>query len=98
LPLTIWGEALTHAVYTRNRMPHATLNNQSPYEVLTGEMPDLGYLQLFGSPAHVFVPEERLKMKGKLLAGSVEGFLVDYGQQRNHYRFWIPSLHRVVIS
>jgi len=61
-------------------------------------MPDLGYLQPFGSPAHVFVPEERRRTKGKLLARSGEGFLVGYGQQRNQYRFWIPSLHRVVIS
>ena len=28
----------------------------------------------------------------------MEGFLVGYGEQRNQYRFWIPSLHRVVIS
>jgi len=79
-------------------MPHAALNNKSPHEVLTGEMPDLGYLQPFGSPAHVFVPEKRRTTKGKLLARSGEGFLVGYGQQRNQYRFWIPSLHGVVIS
>jgi len=98
LPLSLWGEALTHSVYTKNRIPCIALDNKSPHEVLTAEVPDLGYLQPFGSPAHVFIPEERRKTGRKLLARSVEGFLAGYGQQRNHYRFWIPSLHRVVIS
>ena len=98
LPLSLWGEALTHSVYTKNRIPCIALDNKFPHEVLTGEVPDLGYLQPFGSPAHVFIPEERRKTGGKLHARSVEGFLAGYGQQRNHYRFWIPSLHRVVIS
>ena len=99
LPLSLWGEAPTHAVYTKNRMPHPSLNNKSPHEVLTGEMPNLGYLQPFGSPAHVFIAEERPRVGGKLLARSAEGFLVvGYGEQRNQYRFWIPSPHRVVIS
>jgi len=98
LPLSLCGEALTHTVYTRNRIPHAALNNKSPHEVLTGEMPDLGYLQPFGSPAHVFVLEARRRTKGKLLARSGEGLLVGYDQQRNQYHFGIPSLHRVVIS
>ena len=87
LPLSLWGEALTLAGYTKNRMPHASLNNKSPHEVLTGEMSNLEYLQPFGSPAHVFTPEERPRVGGKLLARSAEGFLVGYGEQRNHYRF-----------
>ena len=98
LPLTRWGEAQTQAIYTWNRMPHASLNAQSPYEVLTGEMPDLGHLQSFGSPAHVFIPQVKRGTAGKLLARTVEGFLVGYGEHRNHYRFWIPSHSRVVIS
>jgi len=83
LPLSMWGEALTQAIYTRNRMPQASLNGQSLNEVLTGEMPDLRHLQPFGSPAHVLIPEEKRRTAGKLLARTVEGFLVGYGEQRN---------------
>jgi len=79
-------------------MPHPTLSDRSSHKVLTGEIPALRSLQAFGSPAHVFVLEERHRTRGKLLARRVDGFLVGYGEQRNHYRFWIPSLHRVVIS
>jgi len=98
LPLTLWGETLTHAIYTKNQMPHASLDGRSPQEVLEGNIPDLGHLQPFGSPAHVFIPEEKRRTAGKLLARTVEGFLVCYAEQRNQYRFWIPSLGRVVVS
>jgi len=94
----MWGEGFTHAVYTKNRMPSATVNYRSPYETLTAQMPDLRHLQPFGSPAHILVPEERRRTQRKLLAHSIEGFLVGYGEQRNHYLFSIPSVHRVVLS
>jgi len=98
LPLTMWGEAITQAIYTKNRMPHTSLEGRSPQEVPEGNTPDLGHLQTFGSPAHVFIPEAKWRTAGKLLARTVEGFLVGYAEQRNQYRFWIPSLGRVVVS
>jgi len=97
-PLCMWEEALTHAIYTKNRMPHQSLGGKSPLEILMGEVQDVGHLQAFGSPAHVFIPKEKRRTAGKLLARTVEGFLVGYGEQRNQYRFSIPSLGRVVIS
>ena len=98
LPLSLWGEVLTHAIYIKNRMPHVSLGNKSPHEVLTGEIPDLGYLQPFGASARVFILQEKCKTGGKLLARSVGGFLVGCGCQRDRYHFWIPTLHRIVIS
>jgi hypothetical protein len=45
LPLSMWAEAITYAVFTKNRMPHASLSGKCPLEVITGEKPDLGHLQ-----------------------------------------------------
>ena len=45
----------------------------------------------------MFIPEEKRTTAGKLLARTIEGFLVGYAEQRNQYRFWIPSLGRVVV-
>jgi len=44
LPLTLWGKALIHVIYTKNRMPHASLDGRSPQEVLEGNISDLGHL------------------------------------------------------
>ncbi|KAG0633000.1 hypothetical protein HOY80DRAFT_897225, partial [Tuber brumale] len=52
----LWGKALTHAVYMRNRVPHAALDGCSSVEVLTSETLDLSHLQPFGSHVHIFIP------------------------------------------
>ena len=98
LPLSLWAEAVTHATYTKNRMPHVSLGGKSPLEVTEGRKPNLSNLQPFGSPAYVFIPEERRKVGGKLKERSEEGYLVGYTDQSNRYRFWIPDQMRVTIS
>ena len=30
----LWGDAIQWAAYTKNRVPHRTLNGQSPIEIL----------------------------------------------------------------
>ena len=40
--------SLIHAVYLKNRMPHRALDT-TPYEMLTGNQPDVSHLLVFGS-------------------------------------------------
>jgi hypothetical protein len=91
LSLSLWAEANAHATYTKNRIPHASLEGKPPIAVVEGKRANLGHLQPFGSPVHIFVPEKKRRVAGKLLARSDEGFLVGYTDQRNRYRFWIPA-------
>ena len=39
LSKTYWGEAITNACYTQNRLPHSALDGKSPIEILTGKIP-----------------------------------------------------------
>jgi hypothetical protein len=59
LPLSMWAEAVSHAVYTTNHMPHMRLGGRSPDEVVKGEVPNLGLLQPFASATDMFLPEAR---------------------------------------
>ena len=43
-----WLDALIHAVYIKNCIPHSTIEI-SPYEKYSGVKPDLGHLRVFGS-------------------------------------------------
>src|SRR5208282_2117521 len=98
LPNSMWAEAATHTIHTKNCMPHSALNGETPLGRLLGKKPDVGHLRPFGAPVYVFIPEEEHPVRSKLLPHAVEGFLVVYGEASNKYRFLILSKHRVIIS
>ena len=49
LPASLWGEALKHMVWIRNRSPTKALNGMTLYEALYGEKPTLKGVQEWGS-------------------------------------------------
>ena len=53
-----WLYALQHCVYVKNRLPHKALK-KSPYELLTGNKPDLRNLRVFGSRVVAQTPRSR---------------------------------------
>ena len=57
-----WSYALLHAVHIKNRLPHSTLD-MSPYEAITGSVPDLRGLKIFGSRV---VTQSTVRKTGKL--------------------------------
>jgi hypothetical protein len=65
-PISLWAEVVTHAAFTKSRIPHVSLGGNSPLEVLEGKKPHLARLQPFGSPTCVFILVERRKVADKL--------------------------------
>lgn len=54
LPRWTWGESLSYVVFLYNRLPHATLNFKSPYEVRFGTLPpDMARIKPFGAKCAV---------------------------------------------
>ena len=61
-----WGEALSTAVYIRNRSPTSVIPDQTPFEALTGSKPDVSHLRSFGCSCYAHIPkDERKKMQPK---------------------------------
>jgi hypothetical protein len=55
-----WSFALTHAVYLKNRWPHRTLSKEmTPYQALTGKIPDLSHLRVFGARVYGLAKPKR---------------------------------------
>ena len=44
----LWGEAVKHAVYLKNRTSTKSLNGKTPYEVYFGKKPNITNLHEFG--------------------------------------------------
>ena len=51
LPKSFWAEALSTAVYLRNRSPTKAVEGKTPYEAIHGEKPKVGHLRIFGCTA-----------------------------------------------
>ena len=100
LPSTLWAEAVAHATFTKNRIPHASLTGTTPYTIVTKRSPSLTGFQPFGTAVYVYIPEERRHIAGKLLPRSEAAFLVGYasGEERNQFRFWIPEGRKIRIA
>ena len=52
-----WSDALVHAIFVKNRLPHAAFRyNSTPYTEMTGMKPNLEKLRVFGCPVTVHKP------------------------------------------
>jgi len=55
LPRMLWGEAVCHTVWLKNRMPMKALKERTPLEAATGQKPDLSQACVWGSYVWVHV-------------------------------------------
>lgn len=95
LPRRFWAEALSTAVYLRNRSPTKSLQHITPVEAWTGEKPDVSHLRVFGCTAYAHVPkDERRKFDPK----ARKCVLLGYGIQTKGYRLYDLTRRRVLHS
>lgn len=95
----LWPEAVRSVLYVNNRtvmdFSRRNFNVRSPYEIFSGEKPDLSNLQVFGTDVLVFKPRSDRDNKGESV--SWKGIHVGY-ESLHSYRLFIPELKRVVVS
>ena len=66
LPKKFWAEAVSTAVYLRNRSPTIAVKGMTPYEALSGEKPEADVLRVFGCLVYAHIPKnERQKLDSK---------------------------------
>ncbi|KAG2075891.1 hypothetical protein BDR04DRAFT_976239, partial [Suillus decipiens] len=53
IPCFLWGEAVRHAVWLKNRTPTKALDSATPLEVATSKKPDLQNVCPWGSKVWV---------------------------------------------
>ena len=96
LPTLLWAEAVNTAVYIQNRvLSSERRRTKTPYEIWTGEKPDLSHVRVFGSEAFVYVPKQFTK---KFDARSKKVMLVGYEGNSSNYRLYNPETRTVTVS
>ncbi|GJT52452.1 putative ribonuclease H-like domain-containing protein [Tanacetum coccineum] len=83
LPTMFWTEAVSTACYVLNRVSITNPHNKTPYQLLSGKVPQIGHLKPFGCQVTILNTSDHLgKFKGK----ADEGYLVGYAQLAQPHR------------
>jgi hypothetical protein len=89
---TFWGEAIMTANTLRNFLPQARRQNQSPYELFYGKLPNLSFLRTFGCRVFTLTaPEQRKKLDDR----SKEGLLLGYDLPTKCYRAYMQDTKKI---
>ena len=95
LPKKFWAEALSTAVYLRNRSPTTAVQGKTPFEAWTEEKPDVGHLKTFGCLCYAHVAkDERQKFDSK----ARKCIMLGYGTEIKAYRLYNIEWDRVFFS
>ena len=85
LPHKFWAEALSTAVYLRNRSPTKAVSHKTPYEAWMAKKPSFSHLWVFGCKPYAHVPKDE---RGKLDHKAKPCILVGYGTETKGYRLY----------
>nr|GEX49987.1 ribonuclease H-like domain-containing protein [Tanacetum cinerariifolium] len=75
LPIPFWAEAVNTACYVQNMVLVTKPHNKTPYELLLGRTPSIGFMRPFGCSVTII---NTLDPLGKFDRKADEGFLVGY--------------------
>ncbi|KAH9735937.1 hypothetical protein KPL71_017913 [Citrus sinensis] len=95
LPKEFWAEAVACAVYLSNRSPTRSVWGKTPQEAWSGRKPGITHLRVFGSIAHVHVPDES---RAKLDDKSEKFIFIGYDNNSKGYKLYNPNNGKIVIS
>ncbi|GJY25244.1 putative ribonuclease H-like domain-containing protein, partial [Tanacetum coccineum] len=85
LPTMFWTEAVSTACYVLNRVSITNPHHKTPYELISGKVPQIGHLKPFGCQVTIFNTSDHL---GKFEGKADEGYLVGYASNSKSYRVY----------
>ena len=94
-PFSFWAEDISTACHSSNRLYFRKGLNKTPYEILTGNKPNISYFRVFGCKCFYLIKGYRLT---KFEAKSLEGIFVGYGAESRTYRVYDIASRRIIES
>ena len=93
MPRFLWGEAVNHAIYLKNRTSTRALDNKTPFEMVYGKKPDLSRLPEFGAKVWVHDPDG-----SKLDGRAQEGHWVGFDEVSSGHRIYIQGKRTIAVE
>nr|GEV33936.1 putative ribonuclease H-like domain-containing protein [Tanacetum cinerariifolium] len=97
LPIPFWVEAVNTACYVQNRVLVTKPHIKTPYELLLGRTPSIGFMRPFGYPVTIL---NTLDPLGKFDGKAAEGFLVRYSLpilNPNEFDLWKMRIEQYIL-
>ncbi|GJW14594.1 putative ribonuclease H-like domain-containing protein [Tanacetum coccineum] len=85
LPTMFWTEAVSTACYVLNRVSITNPHNKTPYELISGKVPQISHLKPFGCQVTILNTSDYL---GKFEGKADDGYLVGYASNSKAYRVY----------
>jgi transposase InsO family protein len=95
VPLYLWGECILYMNYIKVRLPLEKLNGFTPYECVTGKLPSMKKIKVFGCDSHVLKYEHQ---QAKIGSRTWLGIFVGVDSTANGYRIYNPETGKVVVT
>nr|GEY43933.1 putative ribonuclease H-like domain-containing protein [Tanacetum cinerariifolium] len=92
LPTMFWTEAVSTTCYVLNRVSITNPHNKTLYELLSGKVPNIRHLKLFGCQVTILNTSDHL---GKFEGKANDGFLVGYAAHNKACRVYNLSNKKV---
>nr|GEV28867.1 hypothetical protein [Tanacetum cinerariifolium] len=92
LPTMFWTEVVSTTCYVLNRVSITNPHNKTPYELLSGKVPNIRHLKPFGCHVTILNTSDHL---GKFEGKANDGFLVGYAAHSKAYRVYNLSSKKV---
>ncbi|GJT67312.1 putative ribonuclease H-like domain-containing protein [Tanacetum coccineum] len=92
LPTMFWTEAVSTACYVLNRVLLTKPHNKTPYELVSGKVPNISHLKPFGCLVTILNTSDHL---GKFEGKAEEGFIVGYAAHSKAYRVYNLSSKKI---
>jgi transposase InsO family protein len=77
-----WAEAVNTACHAINRLYLHRILKKTPYELLTGNKPNISYFRVFGSKCYILNKKAK---NSKFASKAMEGFLLGYDSNSRAY-------------
>ena len=92
LPASLWGEALKHMVWIRNRSPTKALDGMTPYEAVYGEKPMLKGTREWGSLCWVTRKSSKIRDRAE------EGRWIGFDDSSKGHRIYWPTRRTISVE
>src|SRR5205814_5815913 len=77
LPQSFWSEALQHAAYIKNRLPHSAISYDTPFSLWHDQLiTPIGHIRPFGCIVYAEIPKERRPNLSKYFPRAYKGCLL----------------------